>query len=98
MTMLFSDDTVKEGAKAFVPPVSDEYERMVADTVSKLKAEGREQNLLASLDYRQVIFPLKDEFTVRKSDKQIKLIKLNNSSFFTTLRNKLLWGMDKRNR
>lgn len=41
--MLFSDDTVKEGAKAFVPPVSDEYERMVADTVSKLKAEGRER-------------------------------------------------------
>ena len=72
---------------------------VISDTsVLKLKAEGREQNLLASLDYRQVIFPLKDEFTVKKSDKQLKLIKLSNSSFFTTLRNKLLWGMDKRNR
>ena len=41
--MIFSDETLKEGANAFVPPVSDGYERMVADTVSKLKASGRER-------------------------------------------------------
>ncbi len=65
--------------------------------VLRLKAEGRENNFLASLDFRQACVPFEEEFILKKSTKQLKLLKLSNTSFFSTLRNKLLWGMDKRN-
>ncbi len=65
--------------------------------VLRLKAEGRENNFLASLDFRQACVPFEEEFILKKSTKQLKLLKLSNTSFFATLRNKLLWGMDKRN-
>ena len=67
------------------------------DNVLRLKAEGREKNYLASVDYRQACLPFEEELKLKKSTKKLKLIKLSNTNFFNTLRNKLLWGMDKRN-
>lgn len=67
------------------------------DSVLRLKAEGRENNFLASLDYRQACLPFGEELVLKKSTKKLKLIKLSNTDFYSTLRNKLLWGMDKRN-
>jgi NAD+ kinase len=37
------------------------------------------------------------ELTLRKADFHAQLIKLEDQSFFNTMRNKLLWGLDKRN-
>ncbi|MCQ2253470.1 MAG: NAD kinase [Bacteroidales bacterium] len=67
------------------------------NSVLRIKADGREKNFLASLDYRQACVPFEEELLIKKSTKQFKLLKLSNTSFFSTLRSKLLWGMDKRN-
>jgi NAD+ kinase len=37
------------------------------------------------------------KFHVRKAGFSLNLIRLNNESYLTTLRNKLLWGLDARN-
>jgi len=67
------------------------------DNVLRIKADGREQNYLVSLDYRQACVPFEEELTIKKSTKKLKLLRLSSTSFFSTLRNKLLWGVDKRN-
>ena len=67
------------------------------DSVLRLKADGRGRNFLASLDFKQATFSFDEELVLRRSDKKLKLIKFSESTFFNTLRNKLLWGMDKRN-
>ena len=33
----------------------------------------------------------------RKSDTTLRMIRIENISFYSTLRNKLMWGADKRN-
>lgn len=67
------------------------------DSVLRLKADGRGRNFLASLDFKQATFSFDEELVLRRSDKKLKLVKFSESTFFNTLRNKLLWGMDKRN-
>lgn len=66
------------------------------DNIIRIKADGREKNYLVSLDYRQACLPFEEELLIKKSTKKLKLLKLSNTSFFSTLRNKLLWGIDKR--
>jgi len=67
------------------------------DNVLKLKVSGRSQNFMAALDFRSEIFDDSTILTVKKAEFKVKMIKLKNSNFFTTLRNKLMWGLDKRN-
>ncbi len=62
-----------------------------------LKVEGRSPHYLASLDSRTETIDSSIEITVQKADFYINLIKLENQNFFNTIRNKLLWGLDKRN-
>lgn len=63
----------------------------------QLKLEGRSLNYIASLDHRSVMIKNTEEISIRKAEFKIQLIKLNNTSFYKTLRNKLMWGVDKRN-
>ena len=67
------------------------------DNVLRIQADGREKNYLVSLDYRQACLPFGEELIIKKSTKKLKLLRLSGTSFFSTLRNKLLWGVDKRN-
>jgi NAD+ kinase len=62
-----------------------------------LKVEGRSDSYLASLDSRSVSFEALIELKISKADFKIKVLKLNTHSFYSTLRNKLMWGVDKRN-
>ncbi len=62
-----------------------------------LKVEGRSDSYLASLDSRSVSFGALNELKISKADFKIKVLKLNTHSFYNTLRNKLMWGVDKRN-
>ncbi|MCU4177538.1 NAD kinase [Carboxylicivirga sp. N1Y90] len=62
-----------------------------------LKVEGRDSKFLASLDSRSEILDETVHLKVKKADFTINVIKLKGHSFFTTLRNKLMWGIDKRN-
>lgn len=67
------------------------------NNVIKLKVEGRSSHYLASLDSRSEIIDSSVELTLKKADFELHIIKLENQNFFNTIRNKLLWGIDKRN-
>ncbi|NOQ24826.1 MAG: NAD kinase [Bacteroidales bacterium] len=63
----------------------------------KLKLDGRSLNYILSLDHRSIMIKNTEEIIISKAEFKIKLIKLNSTSFYKTLRNKLMWGVDKRN-
>lgn len=63
----------------------------------QLKLEARSLNYIASLDHRSLLIKNTEEITIQKADFKIRLIKLEETSFYKTLRNKLMWGVDKRN-
>ncbi len=62
-----------------------------------LKVSGREQNHLVSLDSRIATLPIETEIRLKKASFTIKLVVLEEDTFLSTLRKKLLWGEDKRN-
>ena len=67
------------------------------ETVIRLKVSGREENHLISLDSRIASVENETEIEIKKANFTIKMIEFNSESFLKTLRNKLLWGEDKRN-
>jgi len=67
------------------------------DTVIRLKVSGREENHLVSLDSRIASIENDQEILVKRADFTIKMIEYTSESFLKTLRNKLLWGEDRRN-
>jgi len=62
----------------------------------RLKVESRNKNFLVALDGRSEIYPSGSEFIIRKACFTIKLIKRFHHNFYETLRKKLLWGADAR--
>ena len=67
------------------------------DTVIRLKVSGREENHLVSLDSRIASIENGREIQIKKAGFTVKMIEYTSESFLKTLRNKLLWGEDKRN-
>ncbi|MEO9894005.1 NAD kinase [Aurantibacter sp.] len=67
------------------------------DTEIRLKVSGREENHLVSLDSRLASIENGQEIMVKRADFTIKMIEYTSESFLKTLRNKLLWGEDRRN-
>ena len=67
------------------------------DIEIKLKVKGREKQALISLDSRISVIDNDTEVLIKKAPFTIKIIQLNDQTFFKTLREKLLWGEDKRN-
>jgi NAD+ kinase len=63
----------------------------------RLKVEGRGTQFLASLDSRSVAVDQSTEIKIRKANFKLKTLQLPDQTFFTTLRNKLMWGVDRRN-
>ncbi len=59
--------------------------------------EGRNPYFLASLDSRSVTIDNTVQLAVRKEEFTFNIIRLHDENFLGTLRNKLNWGMDKRN-
>jgi len=71
---------------------------VVPDTCEiKLKVEGRGSHYLASLDFRSVPVEFATTISVKKANFKLKTLQLPDQTFFNTLRNKLMWGVDKRN-
>lgn len=62
-----------------------------------LRIEGRGHHFLASIDSQSEPIYFKESLKIRKAPFKVKTIRLKDHSFFTTLRNKLMWGADKRN-
>ena len=66
-------------------------------TEIKIKVNGREDEFLISLDSRITTLSNSTEVVIIKSPFKIKMIEFENESFLITLREKLMWGKDKRN-
>ncbi len=66
-------------------------------TEIRIKVSGREQNYLVSLDSRMATLSNHTMLTISKTPFQISMVEIENETFLKTLRNKLLWGEDKRN-
>ena len=66
-------------------------------TKIEISVSGREDFHLLSIDAK--IFTVKNEtkIYVEKSDFNIQVANINNYNFYKTLKDKLLWGIDKRN-
>ena len=67
------------------------------DSVISFEVEGRTDGFLCTLDSRREIVDKDVQLAVRKESFGINLIRLNENNFLQTLRNKLSWGLDKRN-
>ena len=66
------------------------------DITIRLQVKSRNHNFLTSIDGRSQNLDDHVELMIRRAPYRIHLIKRSNSHFFDTLRNKLLWGADKR--
>lgn len=62
-----------------------------------LKVESRSEQFLVALDSRSISMATGTELVIKKARFKINLIQLENESFLSTLRSKLMWGLDKRN-
>jgi NAD+ kinase len=62
-----------------------------------LKVEGRSNQYRISLDSRSMSIDLSTTISVNKAGFKLKTLHLSDQSFYYTLRNKLMWGADKRN-
>ena len=67
------------------------------NTIVSFEVEGRTDNFICSMDSRRELVPKEIQIAVRKESFGINLIRLNENNFLQTLRNKLSWGLDKRN-
>ena len=68
------------------------------NTKIKMRTIGRENEFSLSLDSRIAIVKNTTEIFVEKAPFTIKMIELKNNSFIQTIRKKLLWGEDTRNK
>lgn len=67
------------------------------DNIISFEIEGRTDGFLCTLDSRREIVDKDVQIAVKKESFSINLIRLNENNFLQTLRNKLSWGLDKRN-
>lgn len=67
------------------------------NTIVSFEVEGRTDGFLCTLDSRREIVTKEIQLAVKKESFGINLIRLNENNFLQTLRNKLSWGLDKRN-
>jgi len=62
-----------------------------------IRLEGRDNQFLISLDSRRETVEEKVELQIEKEKFKINLVLLKNKDFFSTIREKLKWGLDIRN-
>lgn len=71
---------------------------VVADSnIISFEVEGRSNQYICVMDARREFVNIDIQIAVKKENFTVSLIRLNENSFLSTLRNKLTWGMDKRN-
>lgn len=62
----------------------------------RFKVSGRTEDFKVALDSRSATVPLGLDIKIKKADFRVNLINLEGQHFFSTLRNKMMWGIDKR--
>jgi NAD+ kinase len=67
------------------------------DNIISFEVEGRTEEFICALDARREIVEKDIQLAVKKEEFTINLVRLSENSFLSTLREKLTWGLDKRN-
>lgn len=67
------------------------------DVKLTFEIEARSTKFLVSCDSRTETVDRSVKISINKANFNVNLLRLNNESYLTTLRNKLLWGIDTRN-
>jgi len=67
------------------------------DSVVSFEIDGRADNFLCTLDSRFETITADYQLAVRKGDFTIKMIQMQDREFMRTIREKLAWGIDRRN-
>lgn len=67
------------------------------DSVVRIQVEGREKRFVFSMDSRVCALDTSVELVVRKADFSIQTVRMEGTDFYSTIRNKLMWGKDNRN-
>ncbi len=67
------------------------------NNIISFEIESRSDHIICALDSRRVIINKNVQLAVKKESFYIKLVRLSENNFLQTLRNKLTWGLDKRN-
>lgn len=62
-----------------------------------LKLEGRDDEFLVALDARSEPIKIDEELVIEKGEFYMNVVRTPKHSFFSTIRNKLNWGLDNRN-
>ncbi|MDR6566512.1 NAD+ kinase [Chitinophaga ginsengisegetis] len=67
------------------------------NNIISFEVEGRSDQFLCTLDSRMETIDNRVQLAVKKEEFKLSLLRLDDSNFLHTLRNKLLWGIDARN-
>ena len=67
------------------------------NNVIRIEVESRDDSFLLTLDSRTEIIEGDVKLRLKRADFTIKTLRINDATFYNTLRNKLMWGVDKRN-
>ncbi len=67
------------------------------NNIISFEIESRAEQIICALDSRREIVNKEVQLAVKKESFKINLVRLSENNFLQTLRNKLTWGLDKRN-
>lgn len=67
------------------------------DNIISFEIESRSEHIICALDSRREIVSKDVQLAIKKERFDIGLVRLSENNFLQTLRNKLTWGLDKRN-
>jgi NAD+ kinase len=63
----------------------------------RMIVEGRTKEYIATCDSRSSRLSFSEEIRISRSSEKLKTVMLKGMDFYSTLRNKLMWGADRRN-
>ena len=62
-----------------------------------IKVSGRTENYLLSIDSQSVVVEKNTKICIKAANFKVKTVRIEGSTFFNNIRDKLMWGFDKRN-
>ena len=66
-------------------------------SVLQMSVDTRDPQFQLAIDSHTIDLDVDSTVVIRKAEYTMKMIRIENISFYSTLRNKLMWGADKRN-
>jgi NAD+ kinase len=62
-----------------------------------MTVEGRADEYIATCDFRSRRLPFTETISISRSSEKLKTVMPEGMDFYSTLRNRLMWGADRRN-